>query len=123
VELIRKIEETQTLNYMETMSEINSLVYDLVTSDQQRSQAVDQKDPALTATCYVCRALETIGTNNMAAKVESERILLEAIAVSEGEEHRGALHYRVKLILLYNDWDCRIDEIDSLLLQTLLLAH
>jgi len=113
------------LNYMKTMLEINSLVYDLVTSDQQRSQVIGQEDSALTAACYVCRALKKFGTDDMAKKVESERILLEAIAVSEGcfgEEHRGALHFRVKLFLLYDDWTCRTDECGGLLLQILLLA-
>jgi hypothetical protein len=125
IELVRKTEETEISDYMGAMSEVNSLVYDLITSDQSKSQVIVQEDPALLPECHVCRALNLIGDKDMAAKVESERVLLEAIAVTEGrfgEEHPGAFHFRVKLFLLYEDWDCRADSTCSLLLRIMLFT-
>jgi len=125
IELVRKTEETRISDYMGAMSEVNSLVYDLITSDQSKSQVIVQEDPALLPECHVCMALKVIGNEDMAAKVESERVLLEAIAITEGrfgEEHRGAYHFRVKLFLLYENWDCRADSTCSLLLRIMLLT-
>ncbi|KAH8747522.1 hypothetical protein BGZ57DRAFT_916718 [Hyaloscypha finlandica] len=125
IELVRKTEETEIFNYMGAMSEVNSLVYDLITSDQSKSQVIVQEDTALLPECHVCMALKVIGNEDMAAKVESERVLLEAIAVTEGrfgEEHRGAYHFIVKLFLLYENWDCRADSTCSLLLRIMLLT-
>jgi hypothetical protein len=125
IELVRKTEETEIFDYMDAMSEVNSLVYDLITSDQSKSQVIVQEDTALLPECHVCMALKVIGNEDMAAKVESERVLLEAIAVTEGrfgEEHRGAFHYRVKLYLLYENWGCRADSTCSLFLRIMLLT-
>jgi ankyrin repeat protein len=125
IELVRITEETEISDYMGAMSEINSLVYDFITSDQSKSQAIVQEDPALLPECHVCMALKVIGNEDMAAKVESERVLLEAIAVTEGrfgEDHRGAFHFRVKLFLLYENWECRADSTCSLLLRIMLLT-
>ena len=125
IELVRKTEETETSDYMGAMSEVNSLVYDLITSDQSKSQVIVQEDPALLPECHICMALKVIGNKDMAAKVESERVLLEAIAVTEGcfgEEHRGAFHFRVKLFLLYEIWDCRDESTCPLLLRIMLLT-
>jgi hypothetical protein len=125
IELVRKTEETEISDYMGAMSEVNSLVYDLITSDQSKSQVIVQEDPALLPECHVCRALNLIGDKDMAAKVESERVLLEAIAVTEGrfgEEHRGAYHFRVKLFILYENWACREGSTCSLLLRIMLLT-
>ncbi|KAH7317559.1 hypothetical protein BKA65DRAFT_514723 [Rhexocercosporidium sp. MPI-PUGE-AT-0058] len=125
IELIRKTEETMISNYMEMMLEVNSLVYDLITFDHSRSQASLSEDPAAIPTCYICSALDMIGTNKMAALVESERILLEAIAISEGcfgEGHWGAFHFRVKLFWLYEDWDCRQDSKPGDLLRVMSLS-
>jgi hypothetical protein len=125
IELVRETEKTEISDYMGTMSEVNSLVYDLVTSDESRSHVIIKDRSVTIPACYVCRALEVIGTNNMAAKVESERVLLEAIAVSEGcfgEKHRGAFHFRVKLFLLCEHWGCRAGSTCGLLLQVMLLA-
>lgn len=125
IESVRKTEETEISDYVGAMSEVNSLVYDLITSDQSKSQVIVQEDPALLPQCHVCMALKVIGNNDMAAKVESERVLLEAIAVTEGrfgEEHRGAFHFRVKLFLLYENWGCRAGSTYSLLLRIMLLT-
>lgn len=104
IELVRKTEETIISNYIETMLEVSSLVYDLITFDHSRSQASLSEDPAAIPIYYVCNTLDVISTDKMASKVESERILLEAIAVSKGcfgEEHQGVFHFRVKLFSLY----------------------
>jgi hypothetical protein len=123
--LVKETEENGRTNYMEIMSEVNSLVYDLITLGQSRSQVIIKEGSAPYSPCYVCMALEEIGTNDMAAKVESERVLLEAIAVSEGcfgEEDGAAFHFRVQLFLLYDNWDCRSDSTHSLLLRIMFLA-
>ncbi|KAE8447259.1 hypothetical protein EG329_010953 [Mollisiaceae sp. DMI_Dod_QoI] len=115
VELVKKTEETYRIEYMKTMSEVNSLVYDLITCDQSRSERAVGKDSVRILKCYVCRALEEIGAKTMASKVESERLLLEAIAISEGrfgEEHDASFHFRVMLTSLYKDWPCRSDSVD-----------
>lgn len=125
VALVRKTEETEVSDYMGTMLDVNTLVYDLVNSDQSRSQLSFKHKSTPIPMCYVCRALNEIGTKEMANKVESERILLEAIAVCEGcfgEKHSAAFHYRVKLFLLYENWSCRTDDTGGLLLRIMLLA-
>jgi hypothetical protein len=125
VELIRKTEEFATHDYMETMSKVNSLLYDLISFDQLRSEDGIAEHSASITKCYVCSALKVLGTKDMAAKVESELILLEAIAISEGcfgEEHRGALHFRVELYRLHDYCSCRSDNSDILLFRILLAA-
>lgn len=125
IELVRKTEKIEGSDYMEMMFEVNSLIYDLIALDQARSQVSIKDASAPISECYVCRALKVIGTGDMDAKVESERILLEAIAVSEacfGEEHSGASHFRVKLFLLYEDWDCRVDSTCGVLLRIMVFA-
>jgi ankyrin repeat protein len=125
IELVRRTEETGRTDYMETMSEVNSLVYNLITLDRSRSQVIIKEDSAPYPKCYVCMALEEIGTDDMDTKVESERLLLEAIAVSEGcfgEEDGAAFHFRVQLFLLYENWSCRSDSTSSLLLRIMFLA-
>lgn len=125
VALVRKTEETEVSDYMGTMLDVNTLVYELITSDQSRSQLSFNHNSTPIPTCYVCSALNEIGTKEMADKVESERILLEAIAVCEGcfgEKHSAAFHYRVKLFHLYENWSCRTDYARGLLLRIMLLA-
>jgi hypothetical protein len=125
IELVRKTEETKISDYMGTMLEVNSLVYDLVTSDESTSRVSIKDSSALIPACHICKTLEEIGTDDMDARVESERILLEAIAVSEGcfgEEHPAAFHFRVRLLILYEDWDCRTDSRCDLLVSIILLA-
>ncbi len=103
----------------------NTLVYELVNSDQSRSQLGFKHGSIPISTCYVCRALTEIGTKEMADEVESERILLEAIAVSEGcfgEKHVATIHYSVKFFLLYENWSCRVDDTCGILLRMMLLA-
>jgi hypothetical protein len=126
VRLVKETEETESIDYVKTMSEVNSLVYDLITGDQSRSEMVVENSSAESPQCYICRALEEIGRETMASKVESERVLLEAIAISEGrfdEEHGASFHFRVELAVLYRDWSCREDS-DSvaLLVRIALLA-
>jgi ankyrin repeat protein len=125
VALVRKTEENEVSDYMGTMLDVNTLVYDLIISDQSRCRLNFKDNSTPIPTCYVCKALDEIGTVKMADKVESERILLEAIAVSEGcfgEKHPAAFHYRVKLLLLYENWDCRRFHSPSLLLRIVFLA-
>jgi hypothetical protein len=125
VALVRKTEETEVSDYIGTMLDVNTLVYELVNSDQSRSQLSFKHSSTPIPTCYVCIALNEIGTKEMANKVESERILLEAIAVCEGcfgEQHVAAFHYRVKLFFLCDGWSCRVDEVRGLLLRIMLLA-
>jgi ankyrin repeat protein len=125
VALVRKTEETEVSDYMGTMLDVNTLVYELVNSDQSRSQLSFKHSSTPIPACYVCRALTEIGTIEMANKVESERILLEAIAVCEGcfgENHFAANHYRVNLFLLYENWICRTSSARKLLLRIMPLA-
>jgi hypothetical protein len=125
VALVRNTEETEVSDYMGTMLDVNTLVYELVKSDQSRSQLSFEHSSTPIPPCYVCRALNEIGTKEMANKVESERILLEAIAVCEGcfgEEHLAAFHCRVKLFFLYGNWSCRTDDAVGLLLRIMMLA-
>jgi len=125
VALVRKTEETEVSDYTGTMLDVNTLVYELVNSDQSRSQLSFEHSSTPIPPCYVCRALNEIGTKEMANKVESERILLEAIAVCEGcfgEQDFPAFHYRVKLFFLYENWSCRADDAGGLLLRIMLLA-
>jgi ankyrin repeat protein len=125
IELIRKTEETTDIDYMGSMSEVNSLVYDLITSDHASCEAISEERALFIPKCYICKALEEIGTDSMAEKVESERVLLEAIAVSEGrlgEDHSASFHFRVKLFLLYNDWSCRMRSTGNLLARLIEVA-
>jgi hypothetical protein len=120
VALVRNTEETEVSDYMGTMLDVNTLVYELVKSDQSRSQLSFKHNSTPIPTCYVCMALSEIGTKEMANKVESERVLLEAIAVCEGcfgEQNFPAFHYRVKLFFLYENWSCRTDDAVGLLLR------
>jgi len=114
IELVKETEEIESIDYMKAMSEVNSLAYDLITYDQLRSEMDVEQSSAHAPKCYVCRALEEIGRKTMASKVESERVLLEAIAISEGrfgEEHSAPFHFQVRLAALYKHWSCRSDSI------------
>jgi hypothetical protein len=114
IELVKETEEIESIDYMKAMSEVNSLAYDLITYDQLRSEMDVEQSSAHAPKCYVCRALEEIGRKTMASKVESERVLLEAVAISEGrfgEEHSAPFHFQVRLAALYKHWSCRSDSI------------
>jgi len=125
VELVKETEGTEGIDYMKAMFEFNGLLFDLITYDQSKSEMVVENLTAYSPKCYVCRALADIGIETMTSKVESERVVLEAIAISEGrfgEEHGAALHFRVKLFFLYRDWSCRSSESKSILLEIALLV-
>jgi ankyrin repeat protein len=126
VQLIKDSEEIGNIDYTQTMLEVNSLVYDLVTEDEPKfdalfKEALDKSHP----TCYICSGLRKIGNDQMAQKVESERLLLEAIAVSMGrfgEDHNTTLHFRYNLLVLYQDWSCRVENTPALLAQIVEVA-
>jgi ankyrin repeat protein len=121
VQLIKDSEEIGNVDYTQTMLEVNSLVYDLVTEDEPKFDALfeetlDESHPM----CYICSGMRKIGDDKMAQKVESERLLLEAIAVSAGrfgEDHNTTLHFRYNLLVLYQGWSCRVENIPALLAQ------
>lgn len=126
VQLIKDSEEIGNVDYTQTMLEVNSLVYDLVTEDEPKFDALFEETlDESHQTCYICSGLRKIGDDQMMQKVESERLLLEAIAVSMGrfgEDHNATLHFRYNLLVLYQDWSCREEDIPALLTQIVEVA-
>ena len=108
VALLKDSEEKINCHYAQTMLEVNSLVYELVSADERRFDEL--LNDTNHSPCHICNGLKIIGKLRMEQKVESERLLLEAIAVSEGrfgEHHLYSFHLMLNLLLLYSDWGCR----------------